>query len=410
MNTHRFDQKEIDSCEFQTSQFILHSSDCVSKKELTEILQKSIQEKKPLIIKAGFDPTYPDLHLGHLVLLKKLKLFQDLGHQVCFLVGDFTAQVGDPSGQNEARPQVSPLEIQKNVKTYTSQVFKVLDKQKTKILYNSQWISKIKAEDWVSLCSSYTVSRMLEREDFSQRLSKKPIYIHEFLYPLLQGYDSYCMKSDLEIGGSDQIFNLLMGRTLQKYYQQKQQCVLTYPLLEGLDGKKKMSKSLGNFIALNDIPKEMYGKIMSLSDDLMVKYYELLTDYKNFKVLLSEIKKEPLQKKKDLAFRMVQQFHGLDEARLSQKNFEAVFSQKKIPQQIPEITMKEQKDLWIGHLLKNLNMAASTGEARRLIQNGGVRINSEKVLNTDLKLNFKTGDEYILQTGKRKFLKIRVEK
>ena len=386
----------------QFNQIVKHSKDCISEKELKSKLEKSISSQKPLLVKAGFDPTYPDLHLGHLVLLRKLKIFQDFGHQVCFLIGDFTARIGDPSGVNETRPRLNEDQIQKNTKTYAEQVFKVLDSKKIKILFNSSWCNKLSPKDWIQLCSSYTTARMLERDDFSKRFKQgQAIYIHEFLYPLVQGYDSYAMNADIELGGTDQIFNLLMGREIQKAYQKEMQCVLTFPLLEGTDGQKKMSKSFNNFIALQDSPQQMYGKTMSLSDSLMFKYYELLTDE-------HPDRKDPFKSKKRLASLLVEEFHGLEKARFAQEEFERVFSRNQIPEDIKESVLSPEKDVSLARLLKNLDMAPSTGEVRRLIQNGGVRVNSEKISDVNLKLHLKLGEEYLLQVGKRKFLKVKI--
>ena len=389
--------------------FVKLSRDCISKED---ILSK-LKLKGSLKIKAGFDPTYPDLHLGHCVLLKRLKNFQDLGHQVCFLIGDFTAQIGDPSGQDEMRPPLSVQKIEKNTLTYMDQVFKILDKNKTKIIKNSTWMKNFSSSQWLELCSKRTIARMLERDDFSKRFSgKKPIYIHEFLYPLIQGYDSVAIQADVEVGGSDQIFNLLTGRELQAQYQQSPQCVLTYPLLEGLDGQKKMSKSLGNFIALKDDPKEMYGKIMSISDPLMLNYYELLfpeEDVVQLKKDLENEKKHPLEEKKRLAFLLVSEFHSLEKAGKAEEEFSLIFSRKQLPDHIPEIHVESGSSMWICHLLKNIGMAGSTGEARRLIQQGGVRVNSEKVVDVDLKLQLEPKKQWIVQAGKRRFLKVRVK-
>ena len=389
--------------------FVKLSRDCISKED---ILSK-LKLKRPLKIKAGFDPTYPDLHLGHCVLLKRLKCFQDLGHQVCFLIGDFTAQIGDPSGQDEMRPPLSLQKIEENTLTYMDQVFKILDKNKTKIIKNSTWMKNFSSSQWLELCSKRTIARMLERDDFSKRFSgKKPIYIHEFLYPLIQGYDSVAIQADVEVGGSDQIFNLLTGRELQAQYQQSPQCVLTYPLLEGLDGQKKMSKSLGNFIALKDEPKEMYGKIMSLSDPLMLHYYELLFPEENVVQLKKDLeneKKHPLEEKKRLAFLLVEEFHNLEKARKAEEEFSLIFSRKQLPDHIPEVHVESCSSMWVCHLLKNIGMAGSTGEARRLVQQGGVRVNSEKVVDVDLRLHLKSKNQWIVQAGKRRFLKVKVK-
>ncbi len=394
----------------QLQKIVRHSSDCISQEELLKKLQKSLLTRKPLYIKAGFDPTYPDLHLGHIVLLKKLKVFQDLGHSVAFLIGDFTARIGDPSGQNETRPPLTEEIIKKNMRTYSEQVYKILNPKKTKVLYNSKWLKKISPFDWIKICSTTTIARMIERDDFAKRFKdQKPIYIHEFLYPIIQGYDSYAMKADIEVGGTDQIFNLIMGREIQRFYQEEPQCILTFPLLEGTDGTKKMSKSLNNFIALNDTPKDMYGKVMSISDDLLLKYYELLTDYDDFKFLKQQIQKEPYQYKKQLAEQLVRQFHSESEAQKAQENFESVFSQRGVPTDIPEIKVSASRGMWICHLLKQTQLIPSTAEGRRLIQSGGIKLDSEKISNPDFKLNLTSGNKFLLQVGKRKFLKIKVK-
>ena len=396
--------------------FFKIATDCISEKEFL----LKLKQKKSLRIKAGFDPTYPDLHLGHCVLLNQLKIFQDLGHEVVFLIGDFTARIGDPSGKDETRPPLSVKEIEKNTLTYMSQVFKILDKNKTKIMKNSAWMDSFKPQDWLKLSRFATVAQMLERDDFSKRYKGgKPIYLHEFLYPLIQGYDSVAMQTDVEVGGTDQLFNLLMGRELQSHYGQEPQCVVTYPLLEGLDGHRKMSKSLGNFIALDDSPQEMYGKIMSLSDELMVKYYHYLVlseDIKKLKEDLKKEKKHPLNEKKRLASILVSQFYSKEEALEAQKNFERVFSQKQNPEKMPKFIIqmsdKKFKDLiqgekiWICYLLKESGLCDSTAEARRVIEQGGVRLQSEKVTDVQLKVELKKGFDFIVQVGKRNFLNI----
>ena len=389
--------------------FVKHSQDCISK---NEILSK-LGLKRPLKIKAGFDPTYPDLHLGHCVLLKRLKVFQDLGHEIWFLIGDFTAQIGDPSGQDETRPFLSEKQIEENTITYMNQVFKILDKNKTQTIRNSKWMKDLRSSQWLQLCRQKTIARMLERDDFSKRFkSNKPIYIHEFFYPLIQGYDSVAMQADIEVGGSDQIFNLLTGRDMQIQYGQEPQCVLTYPLLEGLDGKRKMSKSYGNFIALQDSPQDMYGKIMSLSDELMLKYYELLVPDENTVQLKKDLEKtvkNPLQEKKRLARLLTAEFHNLEQAQKAEEEFEKVFSKKQLPEDISEILLEPRSSVWIGHLLKNVNMTASSGEAQRLIRQGGVKINSKKIMDPHLKLDLKAHSEWLVQVGKRNFLKIKVK-
>ena len=392
-----------------------NSQDCISKEELLSKLQKSFETKKPLVIKAGFDPTYPDLHLGHFVLLKKLKQFQDFGHQVVFLIGDFTAQIGDPSGQDETRPPLSIEEIKKNTLTYTEQVFKVLDQKKTKVIQNSLWMENFSSIQWIHLCSQKTVARMLERDDFSKRFkNQNPIHIHEFLYPLVQGYDSAQIKADVEIGGQDQIFNLLVGRDLQVNYDVAPQCVLTFPLLEGLDGQKKMSKSFGNFIALKDSAKEIYGKLMSISDELMVRYYQLLVEDENISELQKGLKnqtKHPLEEKKRLAYTIVSELYDFHTAKKAEQEFSRIFSQKKLPQDIPEVVVHKTsaEPVWICHLLKKLNMISSTGEGKRLIKNGGIQVNSKKIVDVNLKITLKSKSEWLFQVGKRNFIKVKVK-
>ena len=336
-----------------------------------------------------------------------------MGHQVIFLIGDFTAQIGDPSGQDSTRPPLPPGEIKKNTQTYADQVFKILDSKKTQIVYNSKWINQMTSSQWVHLASLHTVARMLERDDFFRRYkNKKPIYIHEFLYPLVQGYDSVQVKADIEIGGSDQIFNLLMGRELQKHFNQKPQCVLTFPLLEGLDGQKKMSKSFGNFIALKDAPGQMYGKIMSISDPLMLRYFELLVEDENVDQLKKDLKNEtkhPFKEKKRLAQILMKNFYSASEIKKAMEEFERVFSRGVLPENLKSMITTPRKNVWVCHLLKELGLIPSTAEGKRLIQSGGVRINSEKVSSVNLKLDLPIGAEWVVQVGKRKFLKLKVQ-
>ena len=384
------------------------SADLVSEEELLSKLKKSVKNNKPLQIKAGFDPSRPDLHLGHLVLLNKLKIFQELGHQVVFLVGDFTALIGDPSGRNQTRPILQKEEVNKNAKTYTQQVFKILDKRKTKVVFNSQWMNKMSAWELIELAGRYSVSRMLEREDFSKRFKEQnSIGLHEFFYPLIQGYDSVVLKTDVELGAVDQLFNLLVGRALQKKMGQDPQCLITFPLLEGTDGVQKMSKSFHNYIALEDSPKEMFGKIMKLNDKIMLRYYKLLlakTDQE-----LQELKKQhPKQAKMNLGSYFVELFYGKALAEQTSKEFEKVFSQKQAPSDMKEYAA-DSGEIWLAYLLKNTGLAGSTSEARRLIQGGAVQWNGCKIQDEQLKLNLKRGEEHILQAGKRHFIKIKVE-
>ena len=401
--------------EEQLKKICQNSVDLVSEEELLKKLTKSFKTKKPLIIKAGFDPSRPDLHFGHVVLLNKLKLFQDLGHQVIFLIGDFTAQIGDPSGTDKTRPILKAKEVKANAKTYSRQVFKILDKRRTRIQFNSSWMCKMSIEQLVELAGQYTVARMLEREDFSKRFKNNiAISIHEFLYPLVQGYDSVVLNADVELGGTDQLFNLLVGRELQNKQGLEPQCILTVPILEGLDGVKKMSKSYGNYIAIEDSPKDIFGKTMKLSDDLMVSYYELLTDrtideIEKLKQDLQTKKLSPMEAKINLAFYFVEKFYNYEQAEKEKANFKNVFSNKGIPQELEEHRLSSTQDLWICHLLTQVGFAASTSEARRLVEGQAVEINEKKVMDSKLKLDLKKGEEFVIKAGKRRFAKIKVE-
>ena len=382
----------------------------VPKKEF----HKKLEEKRSLRVKLGFDPTAPDLHLGHTVILNKLKLFQDLGHQVIFLIGDFTGLVGDPSGVNETRPVLTEKEIKENAKTYERQVFKILDKKKTEIRFNSEWMNQFSPEDFIRLSSVQTVARMLERDDFSKRYSaQKPISIHEFLYPLLQGYDSVALDADIELGGTDQKFNLLLGREVQKFYGKEPQVAFTLPLLEGLDGVKKMSKSLDNYIAIEDSADDMFGKIMSISDVLMWRYFELLSFRAEKEI--SELKKSqkegsnPRDIKFLLAEEIVNRFHGEGSGNSAKEEFQSRFQKGNNPSDIKEITINlEEKSITLAKVLKEAKMVPSTSEALRLIKQGAVRIEGEKILESKHKINLNSSLLY--QVGKRKFSKIKIAK
>ena len=382
----------------------------VPKKEF----HKKLDKKRPLRVKLGFDPTAPDLHLGHTVILNKLKLFQDLGHKVIFLIGDFTGLVGDPSGVNETRPVLTEKEIKENAKTYERQVFKILDKKKTEIRFNSEWMNKFSPEDFIRLSSVQTVARMLERDDFSKRYSaQKPISIHEFLYPLLQGYDSVALDADIELGGTDQKFNLLLGREVQKFYGKEPQVAFTLPLLEGLDGVKKMSKSLDNYIAIEDDADEMFGKIMSISDDLMWRYFELLSFRDEEEI--TELKKSqkegsnPRDIKFLLAEEIVNRFHGEGSGNSAKEEFQSRFQKGNNPSDIKEITINlEEKSITLAKVLKEAKMVPSTSEALRLIKQGAVRIEGEKILDSKHEINLNSSLLY--QVGKRKFSKIKIAK
>lgn len=387
--------------------------DIVSEAELLKKLQKSYKEKKPLRIKAGFDPTRPDLHLGHTVLMNKMKQFQDFGHHVIFLIGDFTGMIGDPSGKNQARLPLTPEEVKANAKTYASQVFKILDEGKTEVAYNSHWLNKFSAADFIRLSSQYTVARMLERDDFEKRYkSNQPISIHEFLYPLIQGYDSVALKSDVELGGTDQRFNLLMGREIQKAYNVEPQCILTVPLLEGTDGVNKMSKSLDNYIGVEDSPKNIFGKVMSISDEMMFKYWKLLTS-----ITPSELEQKrkdietgalhPKKFKEELAYFFVKRFYSEATANQAYEEFQRVFAQGGLPDDIPTLEYAAG-EVWVCKLLADLQMVPSSSEARRMIQGNAVEIDGSKITDVQLKMDLKTGSKFLIKVGKKKFLNLLV--
>ena len=377
-----------------------------------ESFSEQIKSNKILRVKAGFDPTSPDLHLGHTVLLNKMKIFQDLGHEVIFLIGDFTGLVGDPSGVNETRPVLTDDQLSKNAETYKDQVFKILDKDKTEIRFNSEWMNEVPASEFVKMLSSYTVARMLERDDFSKRYkSQQPISIHEFLYPILQGYDSVRLKADIELGGTDQKFNLLLGREVQRHYGEKQQSIMTVPLLEGLDGVKKMSKSLGNYIALEDKPDEMFGKIMSISDELMWRYFSLLS-FKSTDEINSykeDVKKgaNPRDIKFLLAEEIVERFHnGL--GKTSKDNFINRFQKGNISEDIDEIELKiDDESELLTRILREVKLVKSTSDAMRMISQGAVKVEKKKI--SDPKFRINKGTSNIVQVGKKKVSKILIK-
>ena len=380
-----------------------------------DAFKKLLTSKKKLTVKAGFDPTSADLHLGHTVLINKLKAFQDLGHTVIFLIGDFTGLIGDPSGVNETRPNIDEKKLAENSKTYADQVFKILDKKKTKIKFNSSWFKKMKPDEFIRLSSIMTVARMLERDDFKKRYeNNKPISLHEFLYPLVQGFDSYALKADIELGGTDQKFNLLVGREVQKHYGQNEQVIITVPLLEGLDGVKKMSKSLNNYIALNDDPNEMFGKIMSISDDLMWRYFDLLSFRSNDEIasFRDKVKKgeNPMTFKKKLATEIVERFYDKKSSENAEIAFTNVFSNKLEPNEVPIFEINETSGISIVELLTHEDLGnefiQSKSECRRLIKQSGIKMNNKKVENPDLLINL--GEENYFQIGKRKHLKIKL--
>ena len=386
------------------------TSEIIDEKDLSRVLEKSIKSGKPLRVKAGFDPTAPDLHLGHTVLLQKMKQFQDLGHEVVFLIGDFTGMIGDPTGKSETRKSLTPEEVKINAQTYLEQIYKILDKNKTTIMYNSEWMNKFSSTDMINLAARYTVARMIERDDFQKRLANNlPVSIHELLYPLIQGYDSVAMKSDIELGGTDQKFNLLVGRDLQRAYKMEPQNIITMPLLEGTDGVQKMSKSLGNSIGVMDSPGEMFGKIMSISDDLMWRYFELLSDIaasdlKTFRDQAVSGEMNPKHIKVQLGKELVTRYHSEDAAEQAAQEFENVFKDKNLPTDIPTIKTWGAEPRWIGKVLVDSKVCPSTSDAKRMIKQGAVSVDGEKVTDENLALN---GDqEYMIKVGKKRFLKI----
>lgn len=402
------------------------SVEIIQEKELKAKLERSLKEKKPLRVKAGFDPTAPDIHLGHTVLLRKMKHFQDLGHEVIFLIGDFTGLIGDPSGRSATRPPMTREEIRENAETYKAQIFKILNPEKTIIDFNSRWLEKLSSFDIINLTAKYTVARILERDDFSNRLKKGlSISVHEIFYPLMQAYDSVALKADVELGGTDQKFNLLVGREIQREFGQEPQVILTMPLLEGLDGVEKMSKSLNNYIGITEEPKEIFGKIMSISDPLMFRYWELLTDEPLSRI--NEWKKEvrvhkasPRDLKAKLAKTIVSDFWGEKEAEKAEQEFERVFKHKEEPTEMETLTINVEDKIRIeakhhvteeGYPLLNLlvekNIFPSRGEAKRMIRQGGVYLDGERIEDIDFKIDWKKKKEWNLRIGKRKFFKLK---
>ncbi len=395
--------------------------DMISEAELLKKLEKSYSTSKPLVVKLGADPTRPDLHLGHSVVINKLRQFQDFGHEIRFLIGDFTGMIGDPSGKNEARPPLTREEVTANSKSYEKQIFKILDPEKTKIVHNSSWLDKLTPVEFIKITAHYTVARMLERDDFSKRYKGgTAIAIHEFLYPLMQGYDSVAMKADVELGGTDQLFNLLVGRDLQKAYGQESQIVLTTPILEGLDGVNKMSKSLDNYIGFDDSPRDMFGKTMRVSDVLMLRYYELLTEVPlteiaAMKAAMQSGSVNPRDYKVRLGKLLVSRFHGESAGQAAVEEFDRIFVNKGVPDDMPEaaIALSALSGACdVSAVLKELGLVPSTSEARRLIEGGGLEIGGEKIreLKLDLaaKLSLKQGQDVVIKAGKKKFLKLKV--
>ncbi|MDN4526212.1 tyrosine--tRNA ligase [Fictibacillus fluitans] len=385
-------------------------SEIIPALELKQKIAKSLLEKKPLKVKLGLDPSAPDVHIGHTVVLQKLKQFQQHGHMIQLIVGDFTGKIGDPTGKSAARKQLTDEEVKHNAQTYVEQFGKVLDMEKVELHYNSRWLSALNFEEVVRLAGSITVARLLERNDFSQRISAgKPISLHEFFYPLMQGYDSVVLESDIELGGTDQHFNVLMGRQLQEHYQKEKQAVILLPLLEGLDGVEKMSKSKGNYIGIQDEPNDMFGKTMSIPDELIAKYIDLATSFDlkkktQLKIDLKCGKLHPRDAKVMIAENFVTMFHGRKPAEGAVHHFQQVFQHKKLPEEIPAVVWKKASEISVVDLIVELGLLPSKSEARKMIQNGGIKLNGEKVTNISLEIEIK--NDTIIQVGKRKFLKL----
>ena len=391
------------------------AAELISEEELLRKFKKSLKTGRPLRIKAGFDPTAPDLHLGHTVLIQKIRQFQELGHHIIFLIGDFTGMIGDPTGKSETRKPLTKEDVARNAETYKAQISKILDEKKTEVVFNSSWMNNLSVSDLIILASKYTVARMLERDDFKKRYSgNRPIAIHEFLYPLIQGYDSVVLNADVELGGTDQKFNLLVGRELQREFGQEPQVVITMPLLEGLDGTNKMSKSLGNYVGITEPPSEIFGKIMSVSDELMLRYYELLSSISNTEIeaLKDGLKKgtaHPKDAKSNLAKEIVARFHGKDAAVKAASEFDRVFKSKGLPEAIEERAITIQtEEIGIVDLLKTARLTPSTSEARRLIQQGGINVDGERISDINLKLS--AGKTYLFQIGKRRFARVGIKR
>lgn len=380
--------------------------DIVSDEEFIAKLRKG----RPLRVKVGFDPTAPDIHLGHTVVLQKMRQFQDAGHEVICLIGDFTGMIGDPSGRSATRPPLTREEVLENAKTYQEQVKKILDPDKTRIAFNSQWMDNMVVADFIKLTSVQTVARMLERDDFKKRFQQQhPISIHEFLYPFIQGYDSVALEADIEMGGTDQVFNLLMGREVQKAYGQEPQVILTLPLLEGTDGIQKMSKSYNNYIGVDDDPSDMYGKVMSISDELMWKYYELLSSLsipqiEEMKTTVREGALHPMNAKMRLSCEMVERFHGRDQAQAAQEGFVKVFQSRGLPEDMPEVTIRMERP-WVCAVLKEAGLVGGTSEARRMISQGAVHIDEEKIVDGEHVL---PRGSHVIKVGKRRFARVEI--
>lgn len=390
------------------------AAEIIREEELLAKLERSRKEGRPLTVKVGFDPSAPDLHLGHTVVIRKMKHFQDMGHRVVFLIGDFTGMIGDPTGQSRTRPVLTREQVSKNAATYKRQVFKILRPRKTVVDFNSRWLGKLDAAGFIHLASKYTVARLLERDDFSRRYKGgQPIGLHEFLYPIAQAYDSVALKADVEMGGTDQKFNLLVGREVMREFGLEPQVVLTMPLLEGLDGVEKMSKSLGNYIGINEPPREIYGKAMSISDALMWRYWELCTDATLAEIAGMRLRVEagelhPKKAKSDLARRLVADYHGDRAAGEAAAEFEKIFARKETPEEIREVRLPSAHEpVWVPKLLVGLGLAKSNGEARRLIEQGGVYLDGERLSDTAREVPAAPAATYLIKVGKRHFVRVR---
>jgi tyrosyl-tRNA synthetase len=386
-------------------------AELISREDLEKKLKTAIEKDEPLVVKAGFDPTAPDLHLGHTVLLQKMRQFQQLGHTIHFLIGDFTGLIGDPTGKSETRPPLTRDDIARNAETYKQQVFKILDPTKTKVVFNSAWLGELSSYEMIRLASELTVARMLERDDFKKRFDgHRPISIHEFFYPLIQGYDSVALKADVELGGTDQLFNLLMGREMQRTRGMAPQVVLTMPLLEGLDGVQKMSKSLGNYIGISESADDIFGKILSITDELMFRYYELLSDLSLEEVSqlqqdMEQGKIHPKAVKVQLAKELVTRFHDQDAADAAERSFEQVFKRHELPDELPEKQINtENETMWLPKLLLEAGLVQSTSDGRRMVKQNAVSVNGEKV--ADVNAEIPTDAEVLLKVGKRRFCKV----
>ncbi len=401
------------SIDDQMAYLLKGAAEVINEEELRKKLEKAAKTGKPLTVKVGFDPTAPDLHVGHTVLLRKMKHFQDLGHRVVFLIGDFTGLIGDPTGRNKTRPPLSREDILKNAETYQKQVFRILDPVKTIVDFNSRWFGSMSSEDWIRLCAKYTVARILERDDFNKRLTNnQPISIHELIYPLVQAYDSVALEADFELGGTDQRFNLLVGRDIQREFGLEPQVLLMTPILEGLDGVEKMSKSLGNYIGIAEPPQEIYGKIMSIADKLMWRYYELLTDlsYGEIEKLRHDVENgviHPMDAKGDLAFRVTADFHSREAAEEARSHFARVFQAREQPEEMPVFELAGGRETALADVIAQVGFAPSKSEARRLIKSGGVSIDGSKVEDPASMLDARAGSEVVLRVGKRKFGRLR---